>query len=1099
MPCFSWGQEKEDAGKALFPVPRATRDEVENILKLLADKDYATATEKLQKIVLGQDDYFLARSLVQNEENPEDHLVCPGTTTRTLQTDLPQLFDRLDSSERDLLLLASESTAEEQYRAALAGVNVDRALLAAVSTGFPLTDAGKKAAILLAALRLHDGYRLTTDDSLRRILSLPADARAAFEPTVTLLAAEAALTRDDQKTALQLAENLFTQFPNLTFSLDNVAINNAEELTAFLEQKIHQEQSAGPQDPDRLADSKDAANSTPVATDEFSQLCWTDRITPVEREVLKRELFFPSAVHGQPQPVAPRPLLMNGQLVRYSGLTLTARDVARGELVWSSARAAIEIPDSLKPSYEGTVAQTGSAVLPEQFALCGSVFMSRNATESELVPAGSRILHVESALPGMDRRVATTDGDVALPLPELWRGNTLLARDAATGEVLWSVGRVPYINGLLSKIADLALQPGATTSGEFDVYAESLSRDKLGQVYFCGPPLVHDDRVYIIGEDEIGPSLFVLALEDGRLLFQRRFAAALSPISQDCLRSFYGIKPLLYDNLLFCPGSQGQLAAFDFDSLRLRWLFVPHTSPLPSRGGSYREALTAVKVAPLPWKPLRLDLRNDGTLTLAMTARDTIYSLDPSSGRLLQTETWSSQPQVGSMAETGSGPLVTGEFLIRPGLAETSVWSRTPVASPAIFSLSEVERSEHVTSGPGPAPDVSQDAVTLAPPWPEGEIDPIQRAAPTGQPHVTKEIQPRLPAGVSIVDDTQAWHGTIRGPVVTADPPEATDGTTQWHVDHSGQLVATDLTNGTTLWTYPEGDLEVFTDLAQRGSELYLRVATPTEERLRLLDAATGNVQKESVLPEGIGAFTGLMACRTVNDESVELIAIPTLMDASPSAVAQVGREDLILRLPHAHLLAVCSGQGRLVVCDTQRCAILVDIEQSSPDSAGPVTGFNLWRDQEGLLALFWYEPQHIQRPSTKIESVCEADERPIVCGLCQRFNEQGEPQWLVPEELYDTFYLRTQPSELPVLVFAKRVTSDRRGSWLAVRALDKRTGELRFNAKLPDCDLSLAAPDEFPVFASFGDEAGTLKITCRDQEFLFQFKEPEDDVPQEE
>ncbi|MDR2761314.1 MAG: PQQ-binding-like beta-propeller repeat protein [Planctomycetaceae bacterium] len=196
-------------------------------------------------------------------------------------------------------------------------------------------------------------------------------------------------------------------------------------------------------------------------------------------------------------------------------------------------------------------------------------------------------------------------GNKSVENPLAKQSNTLTARDAKTGNLIWQIGKFDYVqksfNKLNTELDNSRNRPTAAPLNEHftpddDVAADerthrvknkddennTADKDKeklfsdeellFSETIFLGAPLPLQGRLYCICESEGLVQLFVLNPADGKLLSKVPLAQS-NRQSKDVLRNLYGLMPSASNGILICPTGLGLVVAIDATTATPIWIF----------------------------------------------------------------------------------------------------------------------------------------------------------------------------------------------------------------------------------------------------------------------------------------------------------------------------------------------------------------------------------------------------------------------------------------------------------------------------------------------------------------------------------------------
>ena len=95
----------------------------------------------------------------------------------------------------------------------------------------------------------------------------------------------------------------------------------------------------------------------------------------------------------------------------------------------------------------------------------------------------------------------------------------------------------------------------------------------LGKEYFCGPPLLMDDVLFVIGEQQSELRLHALQADHGELLWTTTLGETPRNMAADPLRQRVACPVSLHQDVLLCPTAAGAIVAVDPLTHAPRWAY----------------------------------------------------------------------------------------------------------------------------------------------------------------------------------------------------------------------------------------------------------------------------------------------------------------------------------------------------------------------------------------------------------------------------------------------------------------------------------------------------------------------------------------------
>jgi outer membrane protein assembly factor BamB len=292
---------------------------------------------------------------------------------------------------------------------------------------------------------------------------------------------------------------------------------------------------------------------------------------------------------------AAQPLLTDRLLLVRSAQALLALDRATGRVVW-------QIPFDDWPWIEsnpGILDNPGyRTALLEQMGrrLLADTVMNR------IVADGQRVYLAQESRPtqGNPANFGAPAGRGVEPGgPPGARHNHLAAYDLTSGELAWRIG-------------GMSAGPSYPLAGEF----------------FCGPPTVVDDVLYVAGQQQTELQLLAIESRRGELLWKTTLGDLPRQLASDPARQRIACPVVWQNGVLLCPTSAGALLAVDPLTRSPRWAFRYGVS---LRESTYRQRNENTAFLPDPWwdawRDVSLQCR-DNLAVLASPESDRLHGVD---------------------------------------------------------------------------------------------------------------------------------------------------------------------------------------------------------------------------------------------------------------------------------------------------------------------------------------------------------------------------------------------------------------------------------------------------------------------------------------
>ncbi len=509
--------------------------------------------------------------------------------SKSLKSEAIEALNRLPAEGRKILELQFGVKARQLLDAAVA--QRDTLGIAEVARQYVHTHAGYDAMVLVAQLKLTDGYPLAAASVLQSLLDYPA-ARERYGTQLAFLATTAWLHAGMESRAGKTLELAGRDFGGQSVTVAGQQIP-IEDVQAILKNI-------------RLGSGSVAADNTAsqwltsggsAARNATSQLG-----LPLPNE--RWEWFIHSSrPEGQALRTAEEMLRKSGALLlprmelrildntvvcRSNDSTVVGIDFRSGMLQWRRPTVAGVAPLK-RGAWEG-----GDQLLSRDLLnrIWGSTAFGRITCDAK------RCYHVVQ----IQDEVESMRG--ALPMTTTRLEGISLERQ---GAILWSIG------------------------------GSDSDEPQLSGAYFMGPPLPFAGQLYSIVEINGEVELVVLDPESGKLQWRQQLASAVPiPIGLDLARQSIAMTPSIADGVVVCPTGVGGVVAIDLLTRSLRWGAV-----YPARGvaAGFNSPLLPQEYEPLQSRWLDEGLIIDsGVVVVSPPESDLLLCFDLLSGeRLLES------------------------------------------------------------------------------------------------------------------------------------------------------------------------------------------------------------------------------------------------------------------------------------------------------------------------------------------------------------------------------------------------------------------------------------------------------------------------------
>jgi outer membrane protein assembly factor BamB len=267
-----------------------------------------------------------------------------------------------------------------------------------------------------------------------------------------------------------------------------------------------------------------------------------EKLTGTEKDArlfeLARDLANQPIEDDAAAPVVPafQPLVVGNLVITRTLADLRAFDLATGQFAWASGEKDQPLLNALR-STAGPQANAARGLPRELLLVLQRLW--QDLSYGTLSSDGQRVFAVEDL--DLLAVVFSQRGEMA----GLRGHNRLAAYDAKSGKAAWEVGGPHTGNG-----------------------------DPLAGLFFLGPPLVFEHRLFCLAEMGSEPVLVVLDPRDGALELLQPLGDD-DPVARayDVSRRMAGLTPSCEDGILVCPLGADRVTAYDVARRRLLWSY----------------------------------------------------------------------------------------------------------------------------------------------------------------------------------------------------------------------------------------------------------------------------------------------------------------------------------------------------------------------------------------------------------------------------------------------------------------------------------------------------------------------------------------------
>ncbi|MDR0391382.1 MAG: PQQ-binding-like beta-propeller repeat protein, partial [Planctomycetaceae bacterium] len=573
--------------------------------------------------------------------NPDER-----TTNTTLTKRLLEILRNLPDKAKEAYNLQYKSQAESLLENAIKQGSFET--LQKVAKKYLPTEAGITALFFIGMYQLELGdweSALLTFDKINYTANQFNFKLDSFEPTLSLSIAACQIKLDNNNDAKLTLEKFIKKFPRpqiLIGGKETWQPTNHDEIFTRIKKSVESNkvnsvaswiESSGwllsrgvpTQNPETFASSPlleplwETPNFNQTNTSLFAQ-----RLQSIVQSAT--ETYIP-ALH---------PLVVGDLVITRGVEEITATNVNSGKRVWNQNDNNFRIPPQvlliLRNYGFGNINSPNRRNL-EYGALRIKIWHDRvtNSMSSD----GEKLFYVE----GHSQKFSNYNRFMQQPLvignktienPLAKKSNTLTARDAKTGNLIWQVGKFNYVQKMFDKIeSDIKntnntpnnnpnnnrnnnqpipqflpkIAPPQNNNAPNNNQPDDKNNDNknekennvdplfseeellLSETQFLGSPLPLRGNLYCICESEGLLQLFVLSASNGKLLSRVPLVQTGDRVDKDFFRNFYCLTPSASNGIIFCPTGTGMVIAVDATTVSPLWCFSYEQNPVAGKAG----------------------------------------------------------------------------------------------------------------------------------------------------------------------------------------------------------------------------------------------------------------------------------------------------------------------------------------------------------------------------------------------------------------------------------------------------------------------------------------------------------------------------------
>ncbi|MDR2754745.1 MAG: PQQ-binding-like beta-propeller repeat protein [Planctomycetaceae bacterium] len=604
----------------LVPPDRTILRRYDQTGRLIETGRLAEAAQLLGAILEDPSDYFVQPDSQSNDYSPQ-------TSNKLFSNLVLERLQGLPSNALESYSLQFETQARRLLENAVQNGSIEG--IQQVSKLYFPTTSGAIATFLLGIEQFEQGAYETALLTLQR-LTQSRHNLTPFEPVLSLTLASTQLQFQQTDNARKTIEQLLKHNPApdiLFFGNELWNPKSTDEIIARLETLRDDSKSISlalwlEQTGWLLGMGTPSQNPETTAQKPLLELVWSVPILnklPFNRETnnllsLVRnglDTYIPAA----------QPLMVGDCLLTRGMDRITAVDQKTGKQLWTDTEPDFQISKKIQlpfPMNFNTVRMNN-----QNYRGLLRIFFWHDRITHQMSSDGSRLFTVDGldmrslAYATLGRGVRNLQiGKKSVEDPRWGPGNTLVARDVKTGQILWKIGKFPYVQKRFDQYAEEfeleqneqkkknpknSSSPNKNSNQETKIanndtnensnqstneYTnekdktpakpnEGFTEEELffSETWFLGAPLPFHGRLHVIGENGGVIRLIVLDAESGRLIRQQPLGIPENPFEMDPFRKYYGLIPSASNALILCPTGIGFVVALDAATMTPIWCF----------------------------------------------------------------------------------------------------------------------------------------------------------------------------------------------------------------------------------------------------------------------------------------------------------------------------------------------------------------------------------------------------------------------------------------------------------------------------------------------------------------------------------------------
>jgi outer membrane protein assembly factor BamB len=603
---------------------RSTERQLEQIERLIKVKRYEEAVKIIGALLEKSDNFLIPPPFSPRQTggkntagtNPEER-----TTNTSFTKRLITIFQNLPEQAKEIYYLQYKTQAESLLDNAIKQGSLET--LQKVAQQYLPTEAGLTAQFLAGMYQFELGNcetALLAFYKIHQLADLFNFKLEPYEPSLSLAIATCQIKLNRDGDANQTLDNFLKRFPRPQILLNGKEVwrpTTSAELFTRIKNSTTDNNARAQLNAQWLEQTGwllprgiPSQNPETLATPPLLETVWEmpnfdkDEIATIAKRLQ-------STVQSATDTYIPaqQPIVINNIVVTRGLDEISAINIETGKRIWRQNDNNYQISTNLMPMLQHNI-NTFNSVINKQYQQgLMRINLWHDRIANSITSDGEKVFYIE----GHNQKLSPYSRNIqqqifiknkAVENPLTKNSNTLTARDAKTGNLIWQIGKVNYVQKTFNKIdAELKENPQQfNNTNEYTVTPDPDNKEKdkdkdkekekekekkakeakalftdeeliLSETQFLGAPLPLYGNLYCICECDGLLQLFVLKSSDGKLLSKIPLAQPAQRLETNVLRGLYCLTPSASNGIIFCPTGLGMVVAVDATTVTPLWCF----------------------------------------------------------------------------------------------------------------------------------------------------------------------------------------------------------------------------------------------------------------------------------------------------------------------------------------------------------------------------------------------------------------------------------------------------------------------------------------------------------------------------------------------